>query len=63
MHLSDKDRYYLRVKGWNFISNQWSKETSWSGHSNKLVGQKESSTKKKTHSSEGLKKETEESIH
>jgi hypothetical protein len=34
-HLRDKDRHYLRVKGWKTIfASKWSKETSWSSHSN-----------------------------
>jgi exonuclease III len=34
-HLREKDRHYLRVKGWkNNFPSKWSEETSWSSHSN-----------------------------
>ena len=34
-HLSDKDRHYLRAKGWKTLfQGNWSQETRWSSHSN-----------------------------
>ena len=33
-HLSDKDRHYLKVKGWKKIPSKWPQETSWNSHSN-----------------------------
>jgi hypothetical protein len=35
MHLSDKDRHYLREKSLENLS-KWSQETCWSSHSNKI---------------------------
>jgi hypothetical protein len=34
MHFSDKNRHYLRVKGWKKIHSNWFQETSWNSHYN-----------------------------